>query len=416
MFGFGFSTRRRPGTGSATPPTPAFVPPTGYQANGAGNAALKAMIARVKAGTGRGRIVWKGDSTTVGQGGGTTADAYGLTNARANRPPAVLASLLSAAGIAAFDNGVTGNNGLDQAGGGPSLPVFDPRVSLGSPAWQLAGGLDFAGGNFLTNQAGAFTFTPTTDVDRFEVDVYNSNAFTLAFLVDGAAPATVSVVRTSGTNAGTVAGSTLTIPAPGSGFTRVGIAAAATGSHTVSFTSTSAATAGAVRGVVAYASDTPAIDMVVHAACGAAASHQAASGGGWSNNDALAFDAPDLTIINCGLNDMAGGRSTAAYAADLQTMITTAKLSGDVLLMVPHPAAPSVAPLATQAAFNTAARNVAASNGVALFSLFDHYGGAFDTAFAARMFDGIVHPAAQAYAEFAALDKAVLQAMNGGSL
>lgn len=140
-----------------SPPPPPFVPPAGFALNGSTNVALKAMVARVKRGAGRGLIVWKGDSTTVGQGGGTTADGYGLTNARPNRPPAVLASLLSAAGVATLDNAMVGDNGMTIAGGF-ALAGYDARFAAGNG--NFAGGLDFAGGSYRSPGTGPTASRP----------------------------------------------------------------------------------------------------------------------------------------------------------------------------------------------------------------------------------------------------------------
>ena len=169
----GLGQGRRRLTAWAIPvPTPTPVPaPTiaGFARNGSGNAAVSAMLARVRGGTGRGKIVMKGDSTTVGQGGGTTADPYRLTGARANRPAAVLAAGMTAAGIPAVDGSVVADNGLGAFATVP-LPAYDPRIDLGSPAWTFVADQSFAGAALMQNSAGGIaSFTPAGPVDRFEL-------------------------------------------------------------------------------------------------------------------------------------------------------------------------------------------------------------------------------------------------------
>lgn len=410
-FGTGSGRHRIGGRTSApvAPPAPSpFAPPAGFALNGSTNVALKAMVARVKRGAGRGLIVWKGDSTTVGQGGGTTADGYGLTNARPNRPPAVLASLLSAAGVATLDNAMVGDNGMTIAGGF-ALAGYDARFAAGNG--NFAGGLDFAGGSYRSPGTGPDSFTPDGPVDRFEVVIFNSNGYTLTFLIDGAAPEAITVAGATGSPAATVSGDTVNVATPGSGFTRLIITAAAT--HTLSWRA-NAMNLGAIRSVTGYASGDRAIDQLVHASLGASAAQQAASGNAWQNLDALGFDAPDLTIINLGLNDMNNAVSAASYQASLQALVAKGKASGDVLLAFPHPAA---APYNTNvAALRSAAADVAAASGVAFISLFDHFGGSFTPALQARMFDGAVHGNAGFCAEVAIVYRDCIRAMNGGVL
>jgi hypothetical protein len=400
-FGFGVGRHRR----KAAPAGAVGTSITGFALNGSSNAILKAAVARVKANTGRGRIVFKGDSTTVGQGGGSGAP-YNLAGARANRIPAVLSSLLSTAGIATLDNSMVGDNGMTQAGFG--LGAYDTRASPG--AWSYENGQGFAGGNFLTNRAGAFSFAPATNVDTFEVDIYNSNVFNLSLSIDGVAPSSVIVAKTSGSPAAIVTGSSISIPGAGSGFSRIVVTAANTGAHSLAMTSSTGFADGAIRSISAYASATRALDILVHAALGATAVNQAAIGNGWSNNDALAFDAPDLTIINCGLNEMGSGGSSSAYSAALQTMIATARLSGDVLLMFPHP---SGSPYNNNVAtFRNIASGLAVSNSIAFISLYDYFGGTFTPALQARMADGIVHGTAEFYAEVGDVLKQCILAMT----
>ncbi|WP_425228633.1 SGNH/GDSL hydrolase family protein [Sphingomonas sp.] len=388
--GLGLSRHRRGPIGvpvtAPPPPPPPPAAPTGFTANGAANAALKAMLTRVAAGTGRGRIVFKGDSTTAGAGGGDPTSTQQLGGARANRTAAVLAARLSAAGYPALDNGVVGDNGNKAF---VPLPVYDPRVTLGaSSPWIADGGQGFAGGNFLFSPGGGtFDFTPAVAVDRFEVVAFNVGG-SYSFLVDGAAPGTVAAPGA------TIAGGGVSVPGGNAGFTRITVTAAAAGIHSLRVTTSTAA---AMRSVMAWANGTYAIDILNHASNGATSADQATAGSNWSNNDSLAFDAPDLTIINLGLNDIGGQVAIAAYRTSLQTIVDTARLSGDVLLVFPHPAGSQFA--INPAAYRDAAAAQAAASGVAFLSLFDYFGGAFTPALQARMADGLVHGDAAFYAE-----------------
>ncbi len=399
MRGLGFGVKNRrysPGVAA---------PLAGFAGNGAANATVKAMLARVANGTGRGRIVWKGDSTTAGQGGGTTADSFRLTNARPNRVSAVFAALMSSAGYPTLDNAMVGDHNL-AASTGVALAAYDPRFVSGDGNFQAQ--QDFAGGAFRNPGTIADSFTPNVAVDRFEVVIYNSNSYTLTFLIDGAAPASIALAGSTGSPAAIVTGNTVSVATPGTGYTRLVIAAATAAPHSLSWTANGINLA-AIRSVMGYASTTRAIDQLVHAALGARADQQSKDNSGgnlWGGLDALVFDAPDLTIINCGLNEMAQGASVATYQAALQAMVTRAKTSGDALLVFPYPAA---TPYNNGvAAFKAAAAGVASGSGISFMSLYDYYGGVVDTA---RFSDAVVHGNAAFYGEVAAVLKRAVMAM-----
>lgn len=393
--GLGSSRRRR-----VSPASPAILaPPVGFSLNGSTNARLKAMLARVRSGAGRGRIVWKGDSTTVGAGAGDDVTTAHLNGARANRTSAVLARLLTEAGYPALDGAVVGDGGVT---GLTPLPLYDPRVALaGARPWTFQGGQNWAGGNIIVPDTGTFDFTPGVVVDTFEVVIYRAVQPALTFLIDGAPPA--ALFATAGASA---AGNVVTVGDTAGGFVRVVAKAAGPGAHGLRMTA--AAGGGAVRSIMAYDASVAAIHMLNHASNGAVSGEQAASGGGWSGLEALGFDAPDLVIVNLGLNDIATGVPAATYAVHLQSMIGNARASGDVLLVFPHPAG---GPFANAAAHRDAAAALAANAGVAFLSLFDHFGGTFTPALQARMADGLVHGNAGFYAEVADLYRRCVLAM-----
>ncbi|WP_375401964.1 SGNH/GDSL hydrolase family protein [uncultured Sphingomonas sp.] len=376
------------------------TPPFGFAANGSENPVLRAMLARVRSGAGRGRIVFKGDSTTAGAGGGRADSPVHLADARPARTSAVLAALLTTDGYPTLDGSVVGDNGC---AGYVSLPDYDRRVTLGSPdPWTIDGGQAFAGGNYLLGRNSAFDFTPDTAVDTFEIVVYAVPA-AYRIAIDGAAPA--SLTASAGVN---VAGGVATATGAG-GFHRIVARAADAGTHTLRLTE---AGGGVVRSVTAYDGTAAAIDLLNHASSGASSGDQASTGNdgaGWYNNQALGYDAPDLTIVNLGLNDIGAALPPATYRANLRRAVATAKLSGDVLLVFPHPAGEQFA--VNAAAYRDTAAALAVDEGVAFLSLFDHYGGAFTPALRARMRDGLVHGDPAFYAEIAELYRRSIRVM-----
>lgn len=376
------------GSGSSTPtPTPAF---TGFALNGSTNPALKTMLSRVAAGTGRGKIVVMGDSTDVGVGAGTGSSF--TIGARPYRMPATLAASLSSAGVAALDRGFAGDAGMSATSSG-TLTTYDPRVTY-STSVTANGGENFPGGAYLNGDNGGGNLSFVETGDTFVITYIASNSGTIAVTIDGAAP-------TSGPASIT--------PGAAGGFVRYVVRAASAGQHTL--TLTNGAAAPALVGVRAYTSTTSALDMIVLAAAGATTANQAAiePTSHWYNRDALAFEAPDLTIIGPYFNDPNNSVPLQTTINNLQAIVTTAKVSGDVLLLSKYPAGGNYG--ANQSAANSAIKTLASSNGVACMSLFEYFGSAFTPALAARMADGIVHAKAELYAEEGDVLRRCIQAM-----
>lgn len=360
---------------------------TGFYANGATNAKLLAALQGVKAGTRRAKIVWKGDSTSVGEGGGT--GTLGLIDARKSRPSFVVAGLLTAAGVPTFDEAVFGTHGVSNFASNVTLAQYDPRINQST--WNLNEAQDFSGGGLLASANGSdpITITPTGTFDRYEFVYYRtSEANRKAYFAIGTG---------TGVFPDTGPGSEgFTALGGGSGFGNFVYGMNAARSPLVG--QTSASTALAIRSWRPFNTALPAIDILNHASRGAKSADQASSSASnWNNLDALKYDAPDLTVINLGLNDMNTGVSADAYRASLLTIITAAKISGDVLLLFPHPASGSFNN--NVAAFHAAAKQLAADQGIAFFSIYEYLGAAFTSALAARMFDGAAHPKAELYAE-----------------
>lgn len=369
--------------GGITTPTPSL---NGFYANGATNPKLLAALQGVKAGTRRGRIVFKGDSTSVGEGGGT--GTLGLIDARKSRPSFIVAGLLTAAGVPTFDEAVFGTHGISNFSSGVTLGQYDPRINQST--WKLNEAQEFSGGGLLSSANGSdpITITPNGTFDRYDFVYYRtSEANRKAYFAIGTG---------AGVFPDTGPGSEGLTALAGGGFGSLAYGMNVARSPLVG--QTSASTALAVRSWRPFNTGVPAIDILNHASRGAKAADQASSSASnWNNLDALKYDVPDLTVINLGLNDMNTGVSADSYRANLLTIITAAKISGDALLVFPHPA--SGAFNNNVAAFHAAAKQLATDQGIAFFSIYEYLGAAFTSALAARMFDGAAHPKAELYAE-----------------
>jgi hypothetical protein len=368
-------------------------PPIGFALNGSANTALKAAVARVANGTGRGKIVYMGDSTSVGVGAGTGPNF--VVGARPFRVPAALAAALTTAGIPTLDKGITGDCGMWQTGSASASTGFstiDPRFSAVTNV-SASGDLTFAGGSYLSPPANAAWSLSWTEqgVDTFEETFYRSNTGAVNLTIDGAAPATGP--------------SSFTTDAGGN-FVRAVVKAATVGTHTLAIGS-NITTTPALRSLRAYNSAVSAMDIVVLAAAGATVAQQASMGGSnWLARDALLFEAPDLTIIAPYFNDPNNDVPLATTLNGLQALITSAKVSGDVLLVSQYPAGGKYGQ--NQAAANTAIKNLAATNNVACISRYDNLGGTFA---ASNFADGLVHGTASFYASMGDLDRRCLQVM-----
>lgn len=382
---------------------------TGFALNGSTNTALKAMLARKT-----GRIVYKGDSTGAGIGASITTGGVSNTNAaqfadsRPYRPTAILAGLISGAGIPTLDNGFVG----DAAGrlfGPISVTSYDTRVSFPGSAWTAAGAVaeggltaqSFAGASYFNGAgAGPLVFTPTTSVNTFELVVYNTGG-TYTILIDGVAPATVTAPGC------TVAGNAVTPPNTSTGFSKITVTAATPAIRALRVTPTGTPL---LRSIIGYDTTSPAINILCHASAGANSNDTAAADKSWANLDALGYDAPDFTIIKIGLNDSNAGVSTATYAANLQKLIAKAKLSGDVLVLWANSANPSTfLSEALQDSYRDTAKAAAATAGVA----FGDHRAAFGNwaVVGSRSADNTVHPNRAFYADIEAYDWLCIQAM-----
>ena len=394
--GLGFSKARKIAGSAALPPSPPPLPPAvpagppvGFHANGASNTALKAMISDVKAGTRRGTIVWKGDSTSVETGAGT--GSLGTDGAYAKGLKPTLATLLTASGLPTLNKAVVGDASLQEAG--VSYTAYDPRVVRN--AWDILPSKLFAGGG-IWQDSGASAFTLTeTGVNSFEFVAYDTGngGITYSFLIDGAAPTVGPAILVSGGFGG---------------FVKATVGVATVGTHTLSITCNSRSAG--FRSIKPFNSTVKGVDILCHASGGARSFEQASAGAGFQNLDAITYDAPDLAIINCVLNDVASGVSTADCVASNAAMVNAARLTGSPLLIFPQPAGMQFEGLAP---YNTALKAWAAANGVPFFSFWEYYGSpaTLSPTFASRLYDGLVHPKEELYVEMAGVLKRVIDAM-----
>ncbi|HEY5106587.1 MAG TPA: hypothetical protein VII73_07425 [Caulobacteraceae bacterium] len=320
---------------------------------------LQRSLVRAKGGTSRARVLCIGDSTTLGQGAGTSVGGYLIGLARDKAVPARMGALLAAAENlpcsmeSMFGEGNVLNLGL-------SLSAYDSRITLGA-GWAMSNTTVGGGSYQNSTTTNPITYTPEVNVDTFEVYFLEApTTGVVTFDIDGSAPSS------GPTTFNTVNASY--------GYAKVTIKAASTGAHTLHVKGPG--TVGViVGGIVAYDSTVGGVD-IINAGWGASTtSNWAATSYPWSNVNALSVILPHLTIIEL-INDSWAIQNAALTTSNLQTLITEAKLSGDVLLCVPHAAQSGWdgGSLATQAAVAAAIKGLAASNNVPCIDWQARYG------------------------------------------
>ncbi len=294
----------------------------------------RAALARVQAGTGRARLLTIADSTGMGAGTGT-GSGYTI-GAWPNAWPRRLATYLEKSGIAVSDNSIFADAGAPVAYGS-----YDTRAVLGSGWVSSFNGTTAASlGGYLfkynTGSASAFSFTPTGPLDTIKVYYLQQDGNgTFAVNVDGGG--SLGTV-----NAGQAGGPLLSVAT----FT------VAKDVHTINLVAGNDAVF-YILGIVTYDSTTPAVDIIRAGWFGARIASFVDGG------TTFAFSAlnvlknnvvPDFTVIELTINDSNNGTPLATYTANMQTLITSAQLSGDVLLMA---GPPSNTPQATDGTLDT---------------------------------------------------------------
>jgi lysophospholipase L1-like esterase len=290
-----------------------------------------AAKAAVAAGTRNAKLVVVSDSTATGfaypSGAGTNSRQYAW--------PTLLGSglLANAKADSLFSiNNISGYSAYDPRLSGSGLSANGTAFTLGGPLITVADG-------------GVFTFTPTSACDTFDVYVVTTpGSGSFAVSVGGVSKGTITATAANGLLKTTVTG--------------------VLGSA-ISLTATGAAN---VAGVIATNSAAKQISVINCGWANGKAADQAANTNPWDARKALAALAPDLTIINLNINDTIGTDQTA-YAASIQSIIDTAKLSGDVLMVVATPFVVTNQSAAQQKIYGDIIRAKAASNNLKLLDM-----------------------------------------------
>ena len=261
------------------------------------------------------RVLVVGDSLTAGRGAGS--GSVQMDGARALSWPTIMTNTLQSWGFnAQAESFCEGNNT------GGSLPLYDPRITMGSfgiGAGRVMGGL---GVTANTNTL-PLIFTPTSNCDTFELYLptnttfgtgtyqINANGTPVAFSENGTAALQKIVIT----------------PTLGANDVRI---TAATSSNTVY-----------VSPIVAYNAASKPFVIMNMGSRNFSTTDWIQADSPWRPFPSIVTYAPDITLISLGINDLrtsGANNSVNTFSTNMQSLITQAASGGGkVGLVVPPP-------------------------------------------------------------------------------
>lgn len=351
----------------------------------------RAGIARIRAGTGRLRVAILGDSTSIGTGSGTGSPPA-LNGAWPFSFGKYMAAQLSQYGLPTHDISFIGNQNVS---GTISYPLYDTRATLGA-SWNPSSERSLGGAMWR------FTGAATTGLDM-----------AVNFSGDFVDTVTVYYLRLTGNGTFTIkAGDNAGVVVNTSGATGIqSVTINCTRGNNI--TATASATSGTptmlIYGMVGFDSTIPGIDLY---RCGfyGGTPTDFIGASAYGSLAALAAFAPNLSLIELTINPARINTPLDTYAAEMQTLITNAKASGDVVVAAGIPSASTIAPLATTAQFGQVCKNLAAANNVPFISVADRWISYDVSNPLGYYYDTTGHGLKPGYADKAALYAALIQA------
>lgn len=312
-------------------------------------------------------VLCLGDSTTAG----VWADNASTGNWWAHSYPAFLNTYMNNRGIATTNNAAMGNGGS----GGTTLQ----NNALVTPGSFSNGGSFVTGGKTMvatSNASGPLSYAPGVVCDTFDV-YYIQIAITGNFNIDinGGTPVAVNANGSTAFMKATVTGSA--------------------GVNTLNITWTAGSIS--IIGWVGYNSAVKSVNLINAGNSGATAAVLANTGTVYAAASAIPNIAPDLTILDIGINDWFTGTAVSSFLPSVQTIISQCLKTGDVLLVTPIPSQPATVPLATQQPYVTGLRALAAANDTALYSFWDVWQPIDNTLYAQAVGAQLIHPNAAGY-------------------
>lgn len=261
----------------------------------------------------RPRVLFIGDSKMMGAGAGTAGTGF-TDGAASKRKSVVLGKLMSASGFAAADTAFFASNRA------PTPLTYDTRITAGA-GWSFSTNVvaTFGGQATLQNAgggAGVAAFSPVGTFDTIDI-IYAQGSVVGTFTVSDGATLLDTVNGNDPT--GKPVRKTIALASRGSGKT-INISRVSGNVYIIA--------------VIPYDSQAPSIELLNAGAYGSKSTDWTAS----SNFNAGAVDAwvpmaPHLTFIALGANDKNQGVPVATFKQNIQTLITRAQVTGDVVLV-----------------------------------------------------------------------------------
>lgn len=300
-------------------------------------------------------VVFAGDSQTAGQGStnagqGQSARGFGL--------PAQVAGLFRNQGLNASSAAVFGDQNIQLV----PLSQFNPEIALGT-GWAAASGSTvstLAGWLFVgSTVAGNLAINPGVPWDTAIV-WYATNTGLAEFNVGYNSTVVLSNVN-SNTSVPGLAHVTMSKPA---------------GADTL-FVSPTTAGGAYIVGANFSLSTAPAVSVINAGVAGGIASTLNTAYQPWSYLNVLSALSPALTVVKLGVNDAAAATPLVDFASAVQSVVSTAKATGSVVLMSSAPCEPGIAgvpALYVQRAYANVLKDLAASNSVPYLDTFELLG------------------------------------------
>jgi hypothetical protein len=310
---------------------------------------LAVLRESVRAGLSSGLLVMDGDSIVHGW-------ANGASGLRSQSIPALLAQMLTAAGIPAENDSWFGLGGEATLA---ALSTYDPRITFGA-GWVASTIISVGGKAFANNTTtNALSVTPTFAWDTAEIWTQGQTGVACPFTCD-------------------VGGAVANLTTTASTFVRHTYSP---GSKAVQTLSIKRNTAGSEVltpvGIHCWDSTTKRVAIFNFGVAGATSSDKNVTSAASSPNTAYTTIAsgamggsiPVAGSLSLGINDRRGGPvvDLATYQANMQALITTRKALGDLLAFIPPPSKTSDTAQATQDLYDNALRALCVSNGVPCF-------------------------------------------------
>jgi len=347
-------------------------------------------IKKMKAGTRNARLLNVGDSTTAG----SYAAGNAFVGAKPFSYPTQLAPLLAARGYPVSTSSMIGTSVNSTSIG--LFTGYDTQWAVGA-GWACAAVNTCGGGTLNNSGAGNLTaanYAPATAFDTVDIWYIQNTAYgSFTIGVDGGAALGSTVVAAGGLSIQKVTRTT------------------ALGVHTLNITKVADGNI-LICGVSCYNSQQKCIEVMNAGWGGATTALWAAAVAVWDPANMLAVYAPDLTIINLGINDWLTGVLPATYSTNIEVLIAKARLSGDVAIMTGAPSAIGSASQAVQDGITQVCRALAEKYNCPLIDVSGEWGNYVTAADAINGFyapaGDPVHPGAVGYGDVARLTNAAL--------